>query len=155
VTAGAGSGTPLGDAGSVLVSTGWLAARLDDPGVRVVDVRGKVLPPGSKPRYLAKRSDYETAHVPGAAFVDWTVDIVDLADAVPMQIAPPDAFASAMTALGIGDDDRDRYRLDDELQLFRVLHTCSGACTSTGAPGNPSYERSFQRPSAAAAIMGL
>ena len=103
MTAGAGSSTPLGGAGSVLVSTGWLAARLDDPGVRVVDVRGKVLPPGSKPRYLAKRSDYETAHVPGAAFVDWTVDIVDLGDAVPMQVAPPDAFATTMTALGIGD----------------------------------------------------
>ena len=47
------------------MSTDWLAAHLGDPGVRVVDVRGKVLPPGSKPRYLAKRSDYDAAHIPG------------------------------------------------------------------------------------------
>ena len=53
----------------------------------VVDIRGKVLPPGSHPRYLAKRADYEAGHVPGAVFVDWTRDIVDIADPVPAQIA--------------------------------------------------------------------
>jgi thiosulfate/3-mercaptopyruvate sulfurtransferase len=99
-----GAAAAAGDAGSVLVSTAWLAAHLDEPAVRVVDVRGKVLPPGSKPRYLAKRADYEAAHVPGAVFVDWTLDIVDPDDPVPMQVASPEAFAAAMTALGIGDD---------------------------------------------------
>jgi thiosulfate/3-mercaptopyruvate sulfurtransferase len=92
------------DAGAVVVSTAWLEARLADPAVRVIDVRGKVLPPGSKPRYLAKRADYEAAHVPGAAFVDWTADIVDPNDPVPMQVATPEAFAAAMNAIGVGDD---------------------------------------------------
>ncbi len=91
---------------AVLVSTEWLAARLGDAGeagVRIVDVRGKVLPPGSKPRYLAKRADYDSGHIPGAVFVDWTRDIVDPGDPVPMQVAGPGPFAAKMGELGIGD----------------------------------------------------
>jgi thiosulfate/3-mercaptopyruvate sulfurtransferase len=91
---------------AVLVSTEWLEARLGTPNVCVVDIRGKVLPPGSKPRYLAKRADYEAAHVPGAVFVDWTEDIVDETDPVPMQIASASAFAAKMSDLGIGDQTR-------------------------------------------------
>ena len=86
------------------VSTAWLAAHLGDPGIRIVDIRGKVLPPGSKPRYVAKRGDYDDAHVPGAVFVDWTRDIVDHDDPIPSQVARPDTFAAKMTELGIGDD---------------------------------------------------
>lgn len=95
--------TAAGDAADVLVSTDWLAAHLDDPAVVVLDVRGKVLPPGSVPRYVPKRAEYDASHVPGAAFVDWTRDIVDLADPVPVQVAPPAVFAAAMGALGVGD----------------------------------------------------
>ncbi len=86
------------------VSTEWLAAHLGDPGVRVVDVRGKVLPPGSKPRYLAKRVDYDASRIPRAVFVDWTRDIVDDGDPVPMQVAQPGPFAAKMAELGIGDE---------------------------------------------------
>ena len=89
---------------TVTVSTEWLAAHLGEPGLRVVDVRGKVLPPGSKPRYLAKRGDYDAGHIPGAVFVDWTRDIVDEDDPVPTQVARPEAFAAKMAELGIGDD---------------------------------------------------
>jgi len=86
-----------------VVSTEWLAAHLHSPELRVLDVRGKVLPPGNSPRYLPKRADYDAAHVPGAVFVDWTRDIVDVDDPVPAQIAKPDAFASRMGELGVGD----------------------------------------------------
>jgi thiosulfate/3-mercaptopyruvate sulfurtransferase len=88
---------------SVLVTTQWLAAHLGDPAVAIVDIRGKVLPPGAKPRYVPKREDYAASHVPGAVFVDWTRDIVDPDDPVPAQIARPDAFAATMSRLGIGD----------------------------------------------------
>jgi thiosulfate/3-mercaptopyruvate sulfurtransferase len=94
---------PEAPAGPV-VSTEWLATNLGADGLRVVDVRGKVQPPGSNPRYLAKREDYERAHLRDAVFIDWTRDIVDPADPVPVQIAPPDAFAAKMNELGIGDD---------------------------------------------------
>jgi thiosulfate/3-mercaptopyruvate sulfurtransferase len=96
----------VSDAGridDVAVSTEWLAARLNRPDVCVVDVRGKVLPPGSKPRYVARRADYNVAHLPGAVFVDWTRDIVDLGDPVPVQVASAEAFAAKMGEIGIGD----------------------------------------------------
>ena len=87
----------------VVVSTDWLESHLHDSDVRVIDIRGTILPPGNRPRYLPKRAEFEVAHVPGAAFVDWTHDIVDVHDPVPVQIAPADAFARTMSALGIGD----------------------------------------------------
>lgn len=88
----------------VCVSTEWLAAHGADENVRILDVRGKVLPPGNHPRYLAKREDYEAGHIPGAAFVDWTRDIVDASDPVPVQLAGAEAFARKMGELAIGDD---------------------------------------------------
>jgi thiosulfate/3-mercaptopyruvate sulfurtransferase len=87
-----------------VVSAEWLAQNLDAPDLCVVDIRGKVLPPGNEPRYRAKREDYDAGHVPGAVFVDWTRDIVDLEDPIPVQIAAPEVFAAKMGALGIGDD---------------------------------------------------
>jgi thiosulfate/3-mercaptopyruvate sulfurtransferase len=87
-----------------LVSTEWLEASLGSPTVRILDIRGQVLPPGHAVRYSAKRADYEKAHIPGAQFVDWTKDIVDAGDSVPMQVAPERAFAETMERLGVGDD---------------------------------------------------
>jgi thiosulfate/3-mercaptopyruvate sulfurtransferase len=87
----------------VVVSPEWLHARLDDPNVCVADVRGKVLPIGANPRYVPQRAEYDAAHIPGAVFVDWTRDIVDPDDPVPVQIAPPSAFAARMGELGVGD----------------------------------------------------
>jgi thiosulfate/3-mercaptopyruvate sulfurtransferase len=88
-----------------LVSTEWLAAHLDDPRVRVVDMRGKVLPPSApKPHYLARPADYAAGHIPGAVYIDWTRDIVDVGDPVPNQVAPPAQIAALFGGLGIGDD---------------------------------------------------
>jgi thiosulfate/3-mercaptopyruvate sulfurtransferase len=88
----------------VVVSTEWLAAHLGAPDLCVVDIRGKVLPPGAHPRYAPKREEYDAGHIPGAVFVDWTRDIVDTADPVPVQIARPELFAAKMSELGIGDE---------------------------------------------------
>jgi thiosulfate/3-mercaptopyruvate sulfurtransferase len=86
------------------VSTEWLAAHLGDADVRVVDIRGKVLPAGTPgKRYFAKRDEYDARHIAGAVFVDWTSEIVDLDDPISSQIAPPERFAALMLALGIGD----------------------------------------------------
>ncbi|MBX0328587.1 sulfurtransferase [Oscillochloris sp. ZM17-4] len=88
-----------------LVSTAWLADHLGDPQVRVVDMRGKVLPPTDpKPHYFARPEDYAAGHIPGAAYIDWTRDIVDLDDPVPAQVAPPEKVAALFGGLGIGDD---------------------------------------------------
>lgn len=94
-----------------LVETNWLQEHLDDPGVRVVDIRGYVkktdLGGGrQEAEYLAAREEYDEAHVPGAVYVDWTRDITDPSDPVPAQIAPPERFAGLMGSLDIGDDTR-------------------------------------------------
>ncbi|MDP8950476.1 MAG: rhodanese-like domain-containing protein, partial [Actinomycetota bacterium] len=92
-----------------LVTTDWLAEHLDDPKVRVVDIRGyvKKTPLGDgrqSAEYLGAREEYDEAHVPGAVYVDWTRDITDPDDPVPVQVAPPERFAKLMGSLGIGDD---------------------------------------------------
>jgi thiosulfate/3-mercaptopyruvate sulfurtransferase len=92
-----------------LVTTDWLAEHLDDPGVRVVDIRGYVnktdLGEGrQRAEYLGARGEYDEAHIPDAVYVDWTRDITDPDDPVPVQIAPPGRFAKLMGSLGIGDD---------------------------------------------------
>lgn len=88
-----------------LVSTEWLAANLDNPRLRIVDMRGKVLPPTApKPHYYPRHEDYAAAHLPGAVYIDWTRDIVDLDDPVPNQVAPPAQIAALLGGLGIGDD---------------------------------------------------
>jgi thiosulfate/3-mercaptopyruvate sulfurtransferase len=92
-----------------LVSTDWLEEHLRDRGVRIVDIRGYVkktdLGNGrQKADYLAARDEYDGAHIPGAVYVDWTRDITDPDDPVPVQVAPPGRFAELMGSLGISDD---------------------------------------------------
>ncbi len=92
-----------------LVTTDWLQEHLGDPGIRVVDIRGYVttrpVGPGvEEATYRGAPEEYAAGHIPGAVFVDWTKDIVDLDDPVPAQIAGPEAFAQAMGERGIGDE---------------------------------------------------
>jgi thiosulfate/3-mercaptopyruvate sulfurtransferase len=92
-----------------LVATSWLEEHLDDPDVRIVDIRGYVkkkdLGNGrQEAQYLAARDEYDEAHIPGAVYVDWTRDITAPKDPVPVQVAPPGRFAALMGSLGIDDE---------------------------------------------------
>lgn len=94
-----------------LVSTQWLEEHLLEPSMCVVDIRGyvKTIDAGTGDgqqisTYAGARDEYDTAHVPGAVFVDWTADIVDPGNPVAVQIASPIQFKAAMEARGIGDD---------------------------------------------------
>ena len=92
-----------------LVQTNWLAEHLDDPDLRIVDIRGYVkkkdLGNGrQEAEYLDAREEYDEAHIPGAVYADWTRDITDPDDPVPVQVAPPGRFAELMGSLGIGDE---------------------------------------------------
>jgi thiosulfate/3-mercaptopyruvate sulfurtransferase len=94
-----------------LVSPDWLEDHLDDPAVRVVDMRGYVstrpIAPGvEEATYRGARDEYLAGHIPGAVYIDWTVDIIDPDDPVPAQIAPPARFAEAMSVRGIGPGTR-------------------------------------------------
>lgn len=85
-----------------LVSTLWLEQNLDAPFLRVLDIRGHVLPAGEpKPHYFSHHADYEQGHIPRALFVDWVNDITIGGEQGGMQIAPPEKFAALMSHLGI------------------------------------------------------
>ena len=91
----------------LLVETDWLAEHLSDSQVRVVDIRGYVRTvqrDGTQEAlYVGAPDEYEQEHIPGAVYLDWTRDIVDLDDPVEAQVAPPDVFKQAMERVGIGD----------------------------------------------------
>lgn len=89
---------------SHLVTTEWLESHLHDDNLRIIDIRGKVLPASQPPpHYFSHRAEYEQSHIPGAVFVDWTTDIVDPSSA-SYDIAPPEQYAALMIRLGVGDD---------------------------------------------------
>lgn len=91
---------------SLLVETDCLAGHLNDPRLRVVDIRGIIKSPDApKPWYLAQREAYRQSHIPGAGFVDWTEDIVEPAAPIHMTLAGPARFKALMERLGIGDGD--------------------------------------------------
>jgi thiosulfate/3-mercaptopyruvate sulfurtransferase len=72
-----------------LVTTGWVADHLDEPGLVVVESDEDVLL-------------YETGHVPGAVKVDWHTD---LQDPVTRDYLDGEGFATLMRAKGIARDD--------------------------------------------------
>ncbi len=68
-----------------LVTTEWLAAHLDDPGLVVAESDEDVLL-------------YDTGHIPGAVKIDWHAD---LNDPLTRDYVDADAFAALMSAKGI------------------------------------------------------
>lgn len=78
-----------------LVSTAWLAARLGDPDVQVVDATWYM--PGETGD---GRADYAASHIPGAVFFDIDA-IVDRGSDLPHMLPAADVFAEAAGALGL------------------------------------------------------
>ena len=89
----------------LLAETEWLAERLTDPSLRIVDIRGIIRPPDAPhPHYFGNRGAYLEAHIPGAVFVDWSSDITEPSAPVKMTLAGPERFAALMGRLGIGNE---------------------------------------------------
>ncbi|MFO7166496.1 MAG: sulfurtransferase [Chloroflexota bacterium] len=82
-----------------LVTPEWLAGRLGDPSLRVVDVRWYLTEPGRG------RAEYLAAHIPGAAYMDIDTDLSAPKGAGPGRhpLPSPEAFAEAAARAGIGD----------------------------------------------------
>ena len=91
-------GVPVGP----LVDSEWLTRHLGAPGLRILDCRGRH-PSSALPH--AKRAEFSVSHIPGAVFVDWEHDFIAEADPIPVQVAPPEAFARRAGQLGVGDND--------------------------------------------------
>ncbi len=90
---------------NLLVTTEWLQAHLHDDHLRVIDIRGHVLPADKPtPHYFNHRDEYDSAHIPGAVFVDWVHQITDPADPRHAQIAKPERYAEVMSQAGIDEN---------------------------------------------------
>ena len=82
---------------SPFVSTQWLHERLGAPGIVVVDGSWYLPTMNRDPQ-----AEYLAGHIPGAVRFD--IDAVkDTASPLPHMLPSPEAFASAMRNLGIGD----------------------------------------------------
>jgi thiosulfate/3-mercaptopyruvate sulfurtransferase len=82
-----------------LVSTVWLAGRLGQAGLRVLDASW-YLPTAGRDAH----AEYLAGHLPGALFFD--LDAVSDPDTpLPHMLPPSEAFARGMTALGLRDGD--------------------------------------------------
>ena len=89
---------------SPIVTSAWLEDHVNEHDTRIVDIRGKVLPPSEPPpHYFTDRAGYEESHIPNAVFVDWQVDIVE-PGSPSNDIASPERFADLMERLGISND---------------------------------------------------
>jgi thiosulfate/3-mercaptopyruvate sulfurtransferase len=82
---------------SPLVSTEWLASRINAPDVRVADASW-YLPQAKRD----PRAEYAAAHIPRAVFFD-IEDLSDEKNPLPHMLAPAPKFASRMRKLGLGD----------------------------------------------------
>ncbi len=96
------------DRPEILVSTDWLAARTDDPDLRVLDctVHLTPLPDGSGQRAESARGTYEAGHIPGSGFIDLQADLSDSASRLRFVVPGAEQLAAAMSRLGVGEGAR-------------------------------------------------
>jgi thiosulfate/3-mercaptopyruvate sulfurtransferase len=83
----------------LFVTTSWLAGRLDDPGVVILDA---TLPPVGVTPPVDTRARYFAEHIPGAVFFD-IEELSDRSNPLPHMLPTPDACSRSLSALGIGD----------------------------------------------------
>ncbi|MGH2370195.1 MAG: sulfurtransferase, partial [Chloroflexota bacterium] len=84
-----------------LVSTEWLTRHLNDPGVRLADVRWYLPTMGKH-----GRQEYAQGHIPGAVFLDLDTELAAPPGSGPGRhpLPPAATFAAAMSRAGIGPE---------------------------------------------------
>jgi thiosulfate/3-mercaptopyruvate sulfurtransferase len=91
-----------------LIDAATLRQELGDPALRILD--GTVIldfpPDGGPPKVTSGRAGYDEGHIPGAAFADLITDLSDPSSGLPFTAPPAERFATAIGALGVGDDSR-------------------------------------------------
>ncbi len=89
----------MSDSFPALVSTEWLASRLGQPGLRVVDGSWYLPNSGRDPR-----AEYAAGHIPGAVFFDLDATS-NQTTSLPHMLPDEGSFAEAMSRLGLHDSD--------------------------------------------------
>ncbi|MEX2453835.1 MAG: rhodanese-like domain-containing protein, partial [Rhodospirillaceae bacterium] len=89
--------TPTDPRATTLVDTAWLAGRLDDPSIRIVDATWHMPNNGR-----TGAADYAAGHIPGAVF--WDIDAIsDPGTPLPHMLPDDETFARHMEGLGISN----------------------------------------------------
>ncbi|MEA2320357.1 MAG: thiosulfate/3-mercaptopyruvate sulfurtransferase [Solirubrobacteraceae bacterium] len=86
-----------------LISAGALAARLEDPRLRVLDATTwlTIDPHGAPPEIESGRAAWEGGHIPGSGFAG-VLELSDPDSDLRFTLLSPERFAEAMSALGVG-----------------------------------------------------
>lgn len=82
-----------------VVTAEWLEAKLDEPGLSIVD--GSWYLPAHK---RDARAEYEAGHIPGAVFFDQDL-VVDPSATLPHTLPQPQQFGQFVSSMGISADD--------------------------------------------------
>ena len=83
-----------------LVTTDWLASRLDDAGTVILDA---TLPPVGVDLKVDTRARYLENHIPGAVFFD-IEELSDHSNPLPHMLQTAEDFSRSMSDLGVGND---------------------------------------------------
>ncbi len=87
-----------------LVGTEWLAARLHDPRLRVLDCTTYLVPdPALVYRIESGRPNWERGHIPGAVHVDVETDLSDKTSSLRFTVPSAPQVAAVMSRLGVED----------------------------------------------------
>ena len=88
----------MNDKSFPLISAGELLEALDDPSIRIADVRYFLGEPGRG------KQEYDEGHIPGAVYVDLDTDLAAPQGPGAKPVPDPVAFASRMGELGFGNE---------------------------------------------------
>lgn len=85
-----------------LVDTEWLAERLHDPKLRLLDATTFLKLKEGGAELISGRDVYLQSHIPGAVFADLIHTFSDTSAPFPVTAASHDAFSQAIGQLGVG-----------------------------------------------------
>ena len=90
-----------------LVSADWLHANLNEPDLVILDASVTIAADGNGGfQTVNGRAAYDEGHIPGAGFADLMGALADASSPHDYAVPTPMEFATAMGALGVGDDTR-------------------------------------------------
>ncbi len=89
----------VADKSPFVVSPDWLQERLGQPGLTILDASW-YLPAQNRDA----KAEYDAAHIPGAIFFDHD-EMSDPDSSLPHTLLKPEAFAAAVSSMGITNDD--------------------------------------------------
>lgn len=91
----------------LIVKTEWLAERLEDPKLRILDATTFLKMPDKDNGQVGMWSGkdaYNEGHIPGAVYADLMHELSDPNAPLPMTVPPREQFVEKMEELGVEDD---------------------------------------------------